>query len=215
MTEEVEITSRQPSALRRWLRRGFIVWAVVAMSWLANSVRTRGVDAATLRDSAAVSVVDQAMTLVFLPGLSNGKTALIFICGSGISAEAYAPLLRPVAEAGYPVFVIKLPYRFAPLESNKQAAVDRARGDRGPSRDTALGRIGTLTWRRAGGPSGAVRCGCAFRARADRDDASEGERSVSPADTRHCEVGGDQRWQPLAVRSLRSPVVRWRSNIQP
>lgn len=127
MTEAVEITTRQPSAPRRWLRRGFMVWAVIAMSWLANSIRTRGVDAATLRNSPAVSVADQATTLVFLPVSSNGKTALIFICGSGISAEAYAPLLRPVAEAGYPVFVIKLPYRFAPLASNKQAAVNRAR----------------------------------------------------------------------------------------
>jgi pimeloyl-ACP methyl ester carboxylesterase len=127
MTDAVEITTRPPSALRRWLRRGFIVWAVIAMSWLANSVRTRGVDAATLRNSPAVSVVDQATTLAFLPVSSSGTTALIFICGSGVTADAYAPLLRPVAEAGYPVFVIKLPYRFAPLESNKQAAVDRAR----------------------------------------------------------------------------------------
>ncbi len=127
MTEAAEITTRRPSALRRWLRRGFIAWAVIAMSWLANSIRTRGVDAATLQNSPAVSVVDQAATLAFLPVSSSGRTALIFICGSGIAAEAYAPLLRPVAEAGYPVFVIRLPYRFAPLESNKQAALDRAR----------------------------------------------------------------------------------------
>jgi pimeloyl-ACP methyl ester carboxylesterase len=72
--------------------------------------------------------VDQAATLAFLPASSDGKTALIFICGSGISAYAYAPLLRPIAEAGYPVFMVKLPYRFAPLGSHKQAAVDRARG---------------------------------------------------------------------------------------
>jgi pimeloyl-ACP methyl ester carboxylesterase len=57
----------------------------------------------------------------------SGKPALIFICGSGVSAHAYAPLLRPIAEAGYLVCVVKLPYRFAPLESHKQAAVRRAR----------------------------------------------------------------------------------------
>ncbi len=98
------------------------------MSWLANSVRTRGVDEQTLRDSPAVSVRDEATTLAFLPVSPVGKAALIFICGSGISAAAYAPMLRPVAEAGYPVFVIKLPYRFAPLEWHKQGAVDLARG---------------------------------------------------------------------------------------
>jgi len=128
MTDAVATTARKPSALHRWLRRGFLLWAVVSMSWLANSIRTRGVDKSTLQSGPAISVVDQAATLAFLPAPLDGKTALIFICGSGISATAYAPLLRPVAEAGYPVFVVKLPYRFAPFESNKQAAVDRARG---------------------------------------------------------------------------------------
>lgn len=98
------------------------------MSWLANSIRTRGVDDNMMRSGPVISVVDATTTLAFLPASSDGKAGLIFICGSGISAEAYAPLLRPVAEAGYPVFIVKLPYRFAPLESTKQAAVDRARG---------------------------------------------------------------------------------------
>jgi hypothetical protein len=40
----------------------------------------------------------------------NTRAALIFICGSGISANAYAPLVRRIADAGYAVFVVKLPY---------------------------------------------------------------------------------------------------------
>jgi len=100
---------------------------VVSTLWLANSFRTQGVDDDTLQDSPAVSVADRATTLEFLPASLDTNAALIFICGSGVSARAYAPLLRPIAEAGYAVFVVKLPYRFAPLESNKRAAVDRAR----------------------------------------------------------------------------------------
>lgn len=65
--------------------------------------------------------------LEFMPMPPSNKPALIFVCGSGVSAHAYAPLLRPITEAGHPVFVVKLPYRFAPLESHKQAAVERAR----------------------------------------------------------------------------------------
>lgn len=128
MTDTVATTARRPPSFHRWLRRGFLLWAVVSMSWLANSVRTRGVDDDTLRSSQSITVRDDATTLAFLPAASDGSAALIFICGSGIAAAAYAPLLRPVAEAGYPVFVVKLPYRFAPLESNKQGAVDLARG---------------------------------------------------------------------------------------
>lgn len=113
--------------LRRWIGRGFLLWAVIVVLWLANSYRTRGVPDGTMRSSAAISVVDGATMLEFMPMPPSNKPALIFICGSGVSAHAYAPLLRPIAEAGYPVFVVKLPYRFAPLESHKQAAVERAR----------------------------------------------------------------------------------------
>jgi len=122
------MTKRKSSAVRRWIRYGFLLWAVISTSWLANSFRTRGVDDDLLRSNPAISVLDQAAILAFSPVSAGGKTALIFICGSGVSAYAYAPLLRPIAEAGYPVFVIKLPYRFAPLEPHKRAAVDRARG---------------------------------------------------------------------------------------
>jgi len=127
MTDSSDRTRRKHRSLRRWIRWGFVLWAVVAMSWLADSVRTRGVDENTLRSNRRVSVLNDAMSLTFVPASTSGHTGLVFICGSGIAAEAYAPLLRPVAEEGYPVFVVRLPYRFAPLESHKRMAVDRAR----------------------------------------------------------------------------------------
>ena len=121
-------TKRQEKPLwRRWVRRGFLLWAVVSTLWLANSFRTRGVGEETLRSSPAVSVVEDATTLQFVPAPPDGKTGFVFICGSGVSARAYAPLLRPLADAGYCVVIVKLPYRFAPLESHKQAAIDRVR----------------------------------------------------------------------------------------
>lgn len=128
MTDSTAKTVRMHWPLRRWIHVGFVLWALFAMSWLASSVRTRGVDENTLRSDKEVSVLSDATGLTFLPGSSVGNTALIFICGSGIAAEAYAPLLRPLAKQGFPVFIVKLPYRFAPLESHKQAAVGRARG---------------------------------------------------------------------------------------
>lgn len=39
---------------------------------------------------------------------------------------SYAPLLRPVAEFGYGVYIVKLPWRFAPLQSHKEQARRRA-----------------------------------------------------------------------------------------
>jgi dienelactone hydrolase len=127
MTNAAATKNRGKSGLRRWIRRGFLLWAVFSTVWLANSYRTRGVAEDTLRSSPTISVVEGAARLEFLPVSSEGKPALIFICGSGVTAHAYAPLLRPIAEAGHAVFVVKLPYRFAPLETHKQAAVKRAR----------------------------------------------------------------------------------------
>ena len=126
----MEITTapkrRKCSAIRRWVHRAFLVWATVSTLWLANSIRTQGVDQKELRNSVGVQVFDRTQTLEFLPAKANCKTALVFFCGSGIAAEAYAPLLRPVSEDGYAVFIIKLPYRFAPLDSHKKSAVDTA-----------------------------------------------------------------------------------------
>lgn len=127
MGETVFNAVHRPYRWRKWLRLAFITWALVSTLWLANSMRTRGVDDAMLSSGAAITVAEQHDTLAFLPVSAEGRPALIFICGSGVAAAAYAPLLRPVAEAGYPVFVIKLPYRFAPLESHKLAALARAR----------------------------------------------------------------------------------------
>jgi surfactin synthase thioesterase subunit len=109
---------------RKWLHRGFIVWAVVSAAWLANSFRTRDVDPVLLQSDAAVTVLDVEESLQFLPK-SQGKPGLIFVCGSGVAARAYAPMLRPIADAGHSVFILKLPYRFAPLASHKLAAIAR------------------------------------------------------------------------------------------
>jgi pimeloyl-ACP methyl ester carboxylesterase len=97
------------------------------MSWLANSMRTRGVEESTLQSGADILVSRDADVLTFMPVAPAGGTALVFLCGAGVAAEAYAELLRPVAAEGFPVFVIRLPFRFAPLESHKSAALGRAR----------------------------------------------------------------------------------------
>jgi hypothetical protein len=95
--------------------------------WLANSSRTRDVPDTTLASSPAVTVSDDGIVLAFLPAQVQRRTGLIFICGSAVGAEAYASLLRPVAEAGFPVFVMNLPFRLAPLESHRPIVFNRLR----------------------------------------------------------------------------------------
>ncbi len=96
------------------------------MLWLANSYRTRDVPAEVLHSNTPVTVMQNALCLGFVRAPVHGNPALVFLCGSGVSAEAYAPMLRPIADSGYTVFIVKLPYRFAPLELHKREAVQRA-----------------------------------------------------------------------------------------
>lgn len=131
MTQPPPSTGSQPATpkkprrrLRRWIRNGFLVWATFVMLYLGNSVRTQGVDERLLQSSAAVTVRNHSDTLEFLP-TAPARTGLVFLCGSGIAADAYAPLLRPVADAGYVVVIVRLPWRFAPLEQHREDALHR------------------------------------------------------------------------------------------
>ena len=109
---------------RKWLRIGFITYGLVAVTYLSSGYRTVDIDENILISDATISVMESPEVLQFTP--PNYTAALIFISGSGVSSHAYAPMLRPIAEQDYGVFIIKLPYRFAMLESHRMQAIDRA-----------------------------------------------------------------------------------------
>lgn len=117
-------TKRTKPAWRKWVTRGFIAWAILSTAWLFDTFRTRGVDPRLLESGPSVTVREDSTALTMLAEPGN-RAGLIFICGAGVAARAYVPLLRPIADAGYSVFIIKLPYRLAPLESHKQLAIAR------------------------------------------------------------------------------------------
>lgn len=117
--------TRRRAGFRIWVRRAFITWAIVSTLYLANSFRTQGVDRVLLQSSKKIEVISNSERLEFQPDKHN-DVGLIFLCGAGVAAEAYAPMLRPLAELGYPVVIIRLPWRFAPTEGSKEEAIRRA-----------------------------------------------------------------------------------------
>lgn len=66
-------------------------------------------------------------SLAFLPTSGHAVSGLVFIVGAGVDPSAYAPMLRPIAADGHPVIIVALPWRVAPLETLKAAAVAHAR----------------------------------------------------------------------------------------
>jgi dienelactone hydrolase len=116
--------------LRRWLYPGLGIAAVAAAAtaiWLAALLLAQKPGPKALRSSSDVTVQNRTEVLALLPVSGRRRTALIFLCGSAVDARAYAVLLRPVAKAGYPVFVVRLPFRQAPPQAHRPIIFARIR----------------------------------------------------------------------------------------
>ena len=121
---EKTLSSPRSRQWHKWIRRGFIAWGIFVFLYLFSGYRTVDVENHFLSSDKDISVTQAKGVLQLTP--ASYKKGLVFFCGSGVSSHAYLPLLRPIAQEGYGIFVIKLPYRFAPLESHKSQAVECA-----------------------------------------------------------------------------------------
>lgn len=96
------------------------------MTVLFNQFRTQNVDSSMLTSSDFVTVKVDGVSLEFHPNEKH-STGVLFFCGSGVEADAYAPMLRPISERGYAIIIVKLPGRFAMLTNQKEAVLETAR----------------------------------------------------------------------------------------
>jgi pimeloyl-ACP methyl ester carboxylesterase len=77
--------------------------------------------AGTLQSTSRVEVVETADGWAFEPKQPAAGAGLLFLPGGMVEPEAYAPLLKRVAEAGYPARLIRLPMRCACTNAQKSA----------------------------------------------------------------------------------------------
>jgi len=96
-------------------------------AYVIHSYRATGFDRRILRNDERVTVADTADTITFTPTGSPRRSALIFIPGSMVDPDAYAPLARKIADDGHPVIVAKLPWRLASTDAARDAVVERVR----------------------------------------------------------------------------------------
>ena len=80
---------------------------------------------AALMSDAAVSV-SRGRWIVFGPSDEDAASGLIFYPGGRVPPEAYAPLARAVAEAGYPAIITPMPLNLAVLKIGAASAVIEA-----------------------------------------------------------------------------------------
>lgn len=101
-----------PVIRRVWITVGlavtavFVVWSLIA--YRANSVAR---EATAADHTVAVAYADGIWK--FSPATGPISSTLLFFPGALVDPRAYAPLARSVAEAGYQVLLVELPFRGA------------------------------------------------------------------------------------------------------
>ena len=102
-----------------WLIAVMLVLAVAAAGvnvWVEGQYPYRDAAAAALVTDAAVTVERTDSAIAFIP--DEPVSGFIFYPGGLVPAEAYAPLLRALAEEGVLCVVPKMPLRLAVLDMN-------------------------------------------------------------------------------------------------
>lgn len=116
----------------RWRLLGRVVLVVLAVFWVGAMVWLRPFAAvqpalAALRSDADVTVTETATRIVLAPATAGAsEVGVFFQPGARVDARAYAAVLRPLAQAGHAVVIVKQPLGIAFLALS---AFDGARTD--------------------------------------------------------------------------------------
>ncbi len=109
-------TPPERSPRRTWISRsGLAVGTAILIGLIVYprplTAEQRAIDA--LADSSAVNVSVSATEIRMEPTKNQHRVGLVFYPGAKVDPRAYARILRPIAEDGYTVVIIKLPYGIA------------------------------------------------------------------------------------------------------
>lgn len=111
---------------RKIIRTLWIGFGILFFLWMVSSMRAQGFDKSILESDSNVTVEETSRLMTFRPNLNPQTTGLIFFPGGLVQPEAYAPMSRTIAEQGYPVFFVKLPFGSAPLQSQETDVMNQA-----------------------------------------------------------------------------------------
>lgn len=106
-----------------WRRAIRILGAVAGAGWIfliawlcPFSADEPALDA--MRSNPLVAVEESSTLITFTPTGETSDVALVFQPGARVDPRAYAAVLRPLAEAGHPVVIVKQPLGIAFLATN-------------------------------------------------------------------------------------------------
>jgi pimeloyl-ACP methyl ester carboxylesterase len=127
-------------------RRVRTVWVsagLLFMVWVVWNLQASGVPAAASESTPAITVTDRGGAMTFVPvAASPDQPAVVFIAGGMVDPDAYVPFVRGIAEEGWPVAPVRLPWRMAFTDSGQIEVwrrVTEVRTSWGASRPIVLG----------------------------------------------------------------------------
>jgi pimeloyl-ACP methyl ester carboxylesterase len=101
-----------PVIRRIWITTGLTA-TVIFVAWSLWAYRASSEAHNAMVSDARVEVVGGEHHWTFLPREGVRRVGLLFFPGALVNPVAYAPLLRSVAEAGYPAILVQVPRRGA------------------------------------------------------------------------------------------------------
>ena len=112
-------TVRRTISGRLWLGilASIPLLALAVAAWLLSPFAATDIALDALADSDSVVVSSSASAITIEPTTGARDVGLIFQPGARVDARAYAHILRPLAEAGYRVVIVKQPLGIAFLAS--------------------------------------------------------------------------------------------------
>lgn len=105
-------------AVGAWAARVAVLALVAMLVWL-NPFAYQASGAAEAGSAAGVSLVDSPTALTLIPAGASATKGLIFSPGARVEARAYADILRPAADAGVLVVILKTPLNLSLLDGNQ------------------------------------------------------------------------------------------------
>jgi pimeloyl-ACP methyl ester carboxylesterase len=127
-------------------RRFRIAWAtagVLFTTWVVWNMQAHGLPEGVREPTPSVSVTEGDGATLFLPtGVSADHPAVVFVPGGAVDPDAYLPIVRAVADSGWPIALVRLPWRMAFTESGQVEVWRRVTAVRpawGQSRPIVLG----------------------------------------------------------------------------
>lgn len=121
--------ARRGTRSRVLTRIALIALALVlgGLSWLLRPLAATPVAVAAMADGPQVAVTQTGTRISLVPIREEKPVELTFYPGGLVDPRAYANILRPIAEAGYPVTIVKPPLGFAFLAQGPEADLDANR----------------------------------------------------------------------------------------